>query len=154
MTLGIQEFMIDFAKCLKLDAAIQAYCQSRFGKALAVRVNQGPKNPPTTAECPLVILAAVGRGTSEDGHLKDRQIRLGISILADDDDATADGITYIPGFDDLDGLADLIEKFIVTYETTGAAMHSVPGSGPEDVIDQDCFKAWLTFNVELDSDYV
>ena len=156
MTLGIHEFMLDFGKQLLANAAIQAYCQSRFSKALSVRVGQSVKDPASVSECPLVILLAVGRGTSDDGNLKTRQVRLGINIQAEDDTSTdASGIKYIPGNDDLDGLSDLIEKFICNYrETSGAGLVSTPSSGPEDLIDQDVFKAWLTFAVQLDSDYV
>ena len=153
--MNIQQWMKSFAAALKQDATIAAFCQLHFSKSLTVQVNQSVKNPPAVASCPIVILTSAGRGTTDDGVLKTRGVRLGICIQAEDDSATnSDGISCIPGCDLLDELTDLIEKFIVRYrESTGSCIHSAPQSGPEDMIDQDIFKSWLSIGVQLDSDY-
>lgn len=153
--MNIQTWMKAFAAALKLDASIESFCQLHFHKSLTAQVNQSVKNPPAVSSCPIVILTSAGRGTSDDGNLKIRQVRLGICLQAEDDSTTdTNGVGYIPGCDRLDELADLIEKFIIRYrEASGQAINSTPQSGPEDVIDQDIFKTWLTFAVQLDSDY-
>ena len=153
--MNIQTWMKTFAAALKQDATISAFCQFHFSKALTVQVNQSVKNPPAIASCPIVILTSAGRGTTEDGEIKSRGVRLGICIQADDDSTTDEnGIGYIPGCDLIDELAELVEKFIVRYrDLSGKSITSMPQPGPEDVIDQDIFKAWLALVVQLDSDY-
>ena len=153
--MNIQDFMREFGKCLKLDAEIESFCRRNFEKSITIQVNQTVKNPLSSSVIPIIILTTYGRGTTDDGELKTRGIRLEIVIPGDDYLQQDEyGVYYVPGMELLETLIELVEKFIVRFRTiSGKGIASMPQSGPEDTIDQGILKAGLTLVVQLDSDY-
>ncbi len=153
--MNLFQMMQDFAHQLRHDAAIDSFCQSKWLKGLTVHVGQTQEAPASVDDCPLIIIVPGGRGSSEDGHVKNRGLRLGINIKADNKLALhADGYHYVPGLLTLDQITDLVEQFITNYrELSGIAIVTTPQPGPDDQIDNDIFKAWLALGVQLDSNY-
>lgn len=152
---GITAFLQDLAAGLVADSAVQAFCSERFGKRLRVQIGQSAEANPTTDECPIAILIAGSRGTSDDGLIRSRSIRIGLNIEADGSLMdVSQGVKIIAGMPVIDELSDLVEKFFVSFaQTAGVGIVSTPSGGPEDMIENSVFKSWLALGVQLDSDY-
>lgn len=152
---GIFTFAQNFAAALVADPTIAAFCAEKFGRPMAAQIGQSAEANPKPDDCPITIITLGSRGTSDDGHMRARSIRMGVNIVADGKLTTVStGVKIISGLVILDELMDLIEKFIVSYsQTSGIGIASTPQGGPEDVIDNEILKAWLALGVQLDSEY-
>lgn len=55
-TIPLMDIAAAWRDALLADAAIEAYCQARYGKPLKVYLGLNRRRPPTEKDCPLVVI--------------------------------------------------------------------------------------------------
>lgn len=105
----LSKVLSDVAIAIQNDAAIEAYCQSKFGKSISVYVHIDAKNPPSISHAPWVGLTIQGyrRPTENNALLVEFDLESAV-YCSDQGETTVGKVTTLDGFDTIEDLSDLV----------------------------------------------
>lgn len=109
------------ANAIANNAAIETYCQTNFGKSVAVFVHINPKAPPSISSTPAVGLTIQGysRPTEANFHLVSFDLESAIYISDSRETTTLAGkVKTLKGFETLEDFSDLVFSVIEVAVST------------------------------------
>lgn len=117
----LSALLASVAVAISGDAAIEAYCQTNFGKSISIYVNIDPKNPPSISKAPWVGLTVQGYNRPTEYNTKLVTFTLESAVFLNDATETTSGkITTLRGFASIEDLSDLVFAAIELAITTSA----------------------------------
>lgn len=108
------------------NAALETFCQSNWGKSVAVYVHIDPKNPPSIAMAPWVGLTVQGYRRPSEQNFKVLSFDLESAVFCFEPNfapspvTTAGSVTILKGFETLEDMSDLVFTAIEDAVSTDA----------------------------------
>ena len=116
----------DIAVAIASDAAIEAFCQAKFGKSISIYIHIDPKNPPSISLAPWVGLTIQGYRRTTDSNLLTMDFDLESAVFCDSNARTTTGnIVTMDGFGVLEDLSDLVFSVIEDCISTSATQLNI-----------------------------
>ena len=141
----LSKVLSDVATAVANDAAIETYCQAKFGKSVSVYVHIDQKNPPSMTKCPWVGLTVQGYRIPTENNNKVMQFDVEGYVCCEDNGETVSGkVTTLDGFDTIEDLSDLVFASIEnTLQTSATQLDiTIMDEGQTSLVISD-FPSWL-----------
>lgn len=112
-TIAINSIVSKWRDAIKNNAAIEAYCQAKYGKSLKIYVSIDKKEPPRDVDCPYVILFPGEKNEGLDQPEYSYAVTIGWAIY-NKTKTTVDNVVEYVGASEVDELGQMIYGAIAT----------------------------------------
>jgi hypothetical protein len=119
--LKLSTLLSTIATAVANNAALETYCQTKWGKSVSIFVHINPKSPPSISNAPAVGLTVQGysRPTENNNVMVEFELETA-AYISDATAATSGKITTLGGFAVLEDFSDLVFAAIEAAAVTSS----------------------------------